>query len=378
MSRDAITLCLGGDLMTGRGVDQLLPHPGRPELHEPYIESALDYLELAQRASGALPEEVGFDYVWGDLRDELAQLEPDCTIVNLETSITDSGEFWPDKTVHYRMSPRNAPVLTAVPIDVVTLANNHVLDFGRGGLTQTLEILDELGVRQAGAGGDLSEARAPAVVDVRAGARVLVIAVGAASSGIPLEWAAGDGRAGVYRAGRLGRSEVAEIREQLEAVRRPGDIAVASLHWGPNWGFDVSRRQQRFARALIDGARVDLVFGHSSHHIKGIELHRGRPIVYGAGDLLDDYEGIGGYEAYRAELGVVYFATFAVGSGELIRFRMTPKRTCQLQIRRAGGADRQWLYRTLRAQSCRFDTGIELRDDDDGRFDLRLKRHVCR
>ena len=122
-----VTLFLCGDVMTGRGIDQALPHPSKPRIHEGFMGSAMGYLELAERAWGPIPRPVGFSYVWGDALAELETRAPDLRIVNLETSITTSDEPWP-KGINYRMHPRNAPCLSAARLDLCVLANNHVLD----------------------------------------------------------------------------------------------------------------------------------------------------------------------------------------------------------------------------------------------------------
>jgi len=98
----------------------------------------------------------------------------------------------------------------------------------------------------------------------------------------------------------LSAQTVDAIARQVGAAKRAGDLVVASIHWGPNWGFAIPREQRDFAHRLVDAAGVDIVHGHSSHHPMAIEIHRGKPILYGCGDLLNDYEGISGYEAYRA------------------------------------------------------------------------------
>lgn len=90
-------LCLAGDVMTGRGVDQILRHPGARALREPCVDDALTYVELAEQRSGHVPRSVDPAYVWGDALSELARTRPDARIVNLETSITVSDEFWPRK-----------------------------------------------------------------------------------------------------------------------------------------------------------------------------------------------------------------------------------------------------------------------------------------
>ncbi|HYY26547.1 MAG TPA: CapA family protein, partial [Chthoniobacterales bacterium] len=84
---DPICLALFGDVMTGRAIDQILPHPGDPVLHEPYIRDARDYVKLADSANGPIPRRVDYEYIWGDMLSELARARTDVRIVNLETSI---------------------------------------------------------------------------------------------------------------------------------------------------------------------------------------------------------------------------------------------------------------------------------------------------
>src|SRR5439155_18655835 len=97
------------------------------------------------------------------------------------------------------------------------------------------------------------------------------------------------------------------IASSLSAVARAGDVVVVSIHWGPNWGYPIETAHRRFAHALIDSGVIDVVYGHSSHHARGIEVYRDRPILYGCGDLLNDYEGIRGHEEYRDDLALLYF-----------------------------------------------------------------------
>ncbi len=137
--------------MLGRGIDQVLPHPCRPILHESYVHSALDYVRLAEEAHGPIPRPVVPSYIWGAALDELNRSQPDARIINLETAITRSEDFAP-KGINYRMSPENADCLTAAAIDCCVLANNHILDWGRVGLLDTLTALERLQIKSAGAG----------------------------------------------------------------------------------------------------------------------------------------------------------------------------------------------------------------------------------
>ncbi|HKI64366.1 MAG TPA: CapA family protein [Burkholderiales bacterium] len=361
----AVTLFLAGDVMTGRGIDQILPRPGDPRLFEPYLRSALEYVALAERASGAFARPVGFDYIWGDALAELERVNPDARIVNLETAVTASDEAWPHKGIHYRMHPGNVPCLGAAALDCCVLANNHVLDWGRAGLTETLATLHAAGLRTAGAGRDAAEAQAPAVIECRQGGRVLVFGLASETSGVPRDWAAAARRPGVSLLEDLSARSAEAVARRIAAHRREGDIVVASIHWGGNWGYDVAPEQRVFARALIDAGVVDVVHGHSSHHAKGIEMHRGRPILYGCGDLITDYEGIEGYEAFRPELSLMYFPTLDADSGRLLEFALTPMRLRRMRLERAAHDDAAW----LRIALGRLGTRLEARGD--GRLVLR-------
>ena len=165
-------LFLCGDVMTGRGIDQVLAHPVKPHLFESWARSALDYVQLAERTAGRIGRGLDCAYPWGDALAVLEQLQPHARIVNLETAVTTSEDAQPGKGIHYRMNPANLPSLTGARIDCCVLANNHVLDWGRAGLAQTLAALHEAGLRTAGAGANAQEAAAPAVIGLATGGRV--------------------------------------------------------------------------------------------------------------------------------------------------------------------------------------------------------------
>jgi hypothetical protein len=150
VTRPSLTLFLCGDVMTGRGIAQVLPHPSDPRLYEPSVASATRYVELAERANGPIVRPVDFAYVWGDALDELERAHPDARIIDLETSVTTSDQRW-DKGIHYRMHPANVPCLTAARIDCCVLSNNHVLDWGYAGLVETIETLRRAGLRRSAA-----------------------------------------------------------------------------------------------------------------------------------------------------------------------------------------------------------------------------------
>jgi poly-gamma-glutamate synthesis protein (capsule biosynthesis protein) len=190
---------------------------------------------------------------------------------------------------HFRSDLKNVASLLAAGIDIVSLANNHVLDFGEDAFREMLPALDGHGILHAGAGLDLNAARRPAVQ--RLGATDVGFI--AFTDNQP-DWEAGDTAPGIYYVpveevpaddgGRRGAA-------LLELVRRtkPGvQFLIVSAHWGSNWGAGVPGRHRSLARDLID-AGADVVFGHSPHIFRGVGIHRNRPIIYGAGDFVDDY-----------------------------------------------------------------------------------------
>jgi poly-gamma-glutamate capsule biosynthesis protein CapA/YwtB (metallophosphatase superfamily) len=238
------TLFLCGDVMTGRGVDQVLSHPGDVTLHEPSVRDARRYVELAEEAHGPVTRPLEPAAIWGDALAVLDAVKPAARIINLETAVTQADDWWPDKEIHYRMHPANVSCLTAARIDVV------------------------------------------------------------------------------------------------------------SIHWGTNWGYDVSEQFVSFAHALIDGG-VDVVHGHSAHHVRPIEVYRDRVILYGCGDFIDDYEGIRGQEVFRPDLAVMYLPTLDP-AGRLVGLQMVPFQMRRFRLTRVRGADVDWLAGTLTAISERF------------------------
>ncbi|MFZ5876716.1 MAG: CapA family protein [Nitrospirota bacterium] len=211
----------------------------------------------------------------------------DLTIVNLECAITDRETAWEGapKTFYFGAPSAAVESLADAGVDLVSLANNHSLDFGRQGLLDTLEALNARGIAAAGAGRTLDEALEPAVVE-RGGVRFGMAAFCdhqedfAARSDAPGIAFLDLDDEGAARAG---------FQASFDRMRALGvDWPILSLHWGPNMVWRPSRRFVRLAHAAIDMGYATL-FGHSAHVFHGVELYKGRPIFYSAGDLVDDY-----------------------------------------------------------------------------------------
>jgi len=367
-NQNAITIFMCGDVMTGRGIDQILPHPGDPAIYESYMKSAQGYVKIAEDVNGPIDYPVSFSYVWGDALKEMDRILPDVRIINLETSVTQSNDYWRGKGINYRMLPENISILTAAKIDVCSLANNHVLDWGYSGLRETLRTLQSVNIRVAGAGRNLSEAQAPAVHKVSAKGRVIVFAFGLGTSGIPTGWAARDEKPGVNLLNDMRAKTLRDIQDKIRRVKLEGDIIVASIHWGSNWGYGIPKEQTVLAHRLIDEAGVDIIHGHSSHHVKGIEIYKEKLILYGCGDFINDYEGIGGHEEFRPDLSLMYFAKVNPSTGKLLELQMTPTQLRRFRVNRASKVDTLWLKNILNKEGAKL--GVKVKMSPDNRLIL--------
>ncbi|MFW5903689.1 MAG: CapA family protein [Halolamina sp.] len=292
--------------------------------------------------------------VWGSTLDQLREL--DSLALNLECCISDRGEPWPNKTYSFRADPAFAvPALEAAGASVASLANNHALDFRAPALGDTRAHLAEAGVAHAGAGPDRQAALAPAVVD----AGGLTVATIALTDRWPA-YAASDDEAGTAYA-RLDRGDPVTrslVREALErATAHDPDLVVASLHWGPNWETSPAATQVAFARWLIDRG-VDVVHGHSAHVLQGVEVYRGRPILYDAGDFVDDYVRKSGHQNKHGSL-----FELVVTEGRLDDLRLVPIRIEDETATLADAEAAAWVWEAMRERSEPFGTAVE-RDGD--------------
>jgi poly-gamma-glutamate synthesis protein (capsule biosynthesis protein) len=352
--------------MIGRGVDQILPHPGNPAIYVSVrgITDAKAYVHAAVQRHGSIPANRGFAYVWGDALSIFAAFAPDLRLINLETAITTRGEPWPNKLIHFRMNPRNVAALVHADIDFCSLANNHVMDWGLVGLAETMNTLATANIARAGVGPNLAAASSPAILTVPKKGRVIVASFTMLSGHTFPAWAAGSERPGVHLIEASARG-VDDVKRAVAGVKRPGDVLVASVHAGTNFGHEIEAPERDLFRRLIDEAGFDLIHCHSSHHVKAIELHNGRPILYGTGDLINDYEGLPP-KPDRAglcpHLGVIAFADFSLESGACTALFLCPTRIRRMRVERADSNDTAGLGAMLTRESARFGTRIETRD----------------
>jgi len=198
----------------------------------------------------------------------------DITVANLEAPFSKDGQPF-DKTYTYQVPSVFAGDVKASGIDVLTLANNHILDFGPAGLETTLLVLDSLGLAHCGAGKDWTEAEKEAVVSVGPW-RVAFLAF---SMTFPdAFWAADDKPGTAY-------PHPERMRACLQSLRQKVDRIVVSFHWGAELTEVPKPYQRDFAHRAIDWG-ADLVIGHHPHVLQGLELYRDRLIAYSLGNFV--------------------------------------------------------------------------------------------
>ncbi|MCS6289092.1 MAG: CapA family protein [Nitrospira sp.] len=291
--------------------------------------------------------------LWGDILPVM--LKADCRLINLECVISSQGEAWhpATKAFHFRAHPRAVDVLRAARIDGVTLANNHVLDYGPDALLDCVNLLDRAGIKRTGAGAMLEEALAPAVFALPEAS----VAVLSLTDNEP-EWEATSRKPGVnyvaYNDRGLVEPYQSRTAQVLSSARRQAELVIVSAHVGPNWGAP-SRAMKALAHQLLDMG-ADLYWGHSNHAPQGIELYRGKAIVYSAGDFIDDYM-VDRDE--RNDLSFLFMLD--VEKGRVRRISLHPVRIEDLGVRRAKDEEWQFLARSMQAKCRAFGTfmGIE-------------------
>jgi poly-gamma-glutamate capsule biosynthesis protein CapA/YwtB (metallophosphatase superfamily) len=270
-----------GDIMLGRLIDGLIPINVSDEEDASHCRLIREHIPNLQNYNSASP--------WGDTLPLFHSA--DLNLINLETAVTTSEDKWPNKVFNYRAHPERVQCLKEARIDYAGLANNHTLDFGVEGLEETIKCVRNAGVAFAGVGLNKVEAIRPAVlrlprVDQAQDGEGFTIHVYAASDH-PSNWKKVPG----FHLIEYSAAERKRLRELLTSTEEDGKPAlkVFSVHWGPNYAWQPADEIRDLAHFLIDECGVDIIHGHSSHHVQGVEVYEGKLIIYGCGDFVDDY-----------------------------------------------------------------------------------------
>ncbi|MFB5760471.1 CapA family protein [Paenibacillus medicaginis] len=222
-----------------------------------------------------LLQEKGYDYPYKRLGSLFKS--DDLTVGNLETPVTNGGTGAANKTYVYKSSPDALPELAAAGMNVVNLANNHILDQGVSGLKDTLVHLRHYGILYMGAGMNTKEAYAPVYVK-RNG---MTIALLGFSRVIPeVSWHAGANRAGV-----AGVYDPAAAVQAIRKASKKADLVIVTTHWGKERASVLEDHQSELAHAFID-AGADLVIGSHPHVLQGLEIYKGKWIAYSTGNFI--------------------------------------------------------------------------------------------
>jgi poly-gamma-glutamate capsule biosynthesis protein CapA/YwtB (metallophosphatase superfamily) len=315
-----ITLALTGDVMLGRGVNEAL--------------------------RSALPGEP-----WGDLLPLL--LSADLRVINLECAITEHERPWSrtPKVFHFRADPSAVEVLRAARVDACALANNHTLDFEEKGLLDTLAHLETAGIRHAGAGRNLEEAAQPVLLD---GGVALV----AFTDNEPPFAASPETPGTNYLPVSTEPEVLRRVEEAIGAAREAGARTVVfSNHWGPNMVRRPKAAFRRFARAVVDRG-ADVYYGHSAHVFQGVEIYRGKPILYDTGDFIDDYAV---HPDLRNDRSFLF--RISMEDGDFRRLELFPVVLPYARVELARDEEREAIFALMEALSAEMGTFFDRRED---------------
>ena len=202
----------------------------------------------------------------------------DFFVTNEEFPFSTRGTPAPDKQFTFRVHPEKVKLMQEMGIDLVTLANNHALDYGRDAMLDTIDTLDHAGIRHVGAGKNLAEARKPDVVELNG--RTFAF-IGATRVYPEADWAAGTDSAGMFSAYDGG----AQLAEEVKAAKQQADYVIAYVHWGIEREETPNEVQKSIAHRLVD-AGADLVVGAHPHVLQGLEYYQGVPIAYSLGNFV--------------------------------------------------------------------------------------------
>lgn len=375
-----------GDVMLGRLIDQLLPiHVNAP--------SEAQHVQQFIKDSPAL-KDYNHKSPWGDTLSLFEQSH--LNLVNLETSATTNDEPWPEKTFNYRMHPHNIAALREASIDYATLANNHTLDFGEKGLVETVRTLKGAKIAFAGAGESAGEETAPATLDLpshrysgskegdeeaaETNFRVHVYA----ASDHPRDWKEISNFHLIDYSAQT-KQRLKQLLNDSHSNRPAPDLKVFSVHWGPNYTWQPVTAITAMAHFLIEECDVDIVHGHSSHHIQGVETYKGRLIIYGCGDFVDDYAL---NSEYRNDLSAVWRVVVKHQGNwhnemeqtkkgrrlSIERLEIFPTKITRFQAQRIRRRDKdfEWVKDKLTELSGELGTVVEKSLGDDGQIVISL------
>ncbi|KAF2101768.1 putative polyglutamate biosynthesis protein [Rhizodiscina lignyota] len=368
-SKQLFRLNFVGDVMLGRLIDQMFA----THVHEPGEASTVEWFRRRNPDLNRYTEVSPWGNTLGLFH------EADLNLINLETSVTTHPNAWPNKVFNYRMHPANVVALQAANVDYASLANNHTLDFKFEGLIETVHTLKQAGIAFAGAGETTEEALKPARLTLPKhhsdGSPAYTVEIVSASDH-PRDWAA------VPQFHLIDYSP--KTRERLRAQLSKGQphsangaaapLRVFSVHWGPNYLWRPDPEARDLAHFLIDECGVDIIHGHSSHHVQGVEQYKGKLIIYGCGDFVDDYAI---NQSYRNDLSAIWRVTVEGKDQEGLHLKsleIFPTRISRFQaeLLDSNDPDHDWVREKITKLSGEMGTVMSEAAGDRGQLVLQL------
>jgi poly-gamma-glutamate synthesis protein (capsule biosynthesis protein) len=241
-----------------------------------------------------------------------------------------------DKEYTFRVDPEFVSVPSELGVDLVTIANNHILDFGREPLTETLKALDGAGIAHVGAGENLAQAKQWETLEAQ-GKKIAFL--GASRVYPESSWSAGPNHSGVFST-----YDSTQLVEQIRQAKESSDYVFVLVHWGIELSTEPEDYQRSLARQYID-AGADAVIGSHPHVLQGIEYYQGKPIFYSLGNFIFSNRE---YESILVELTLS-------GEGEQVRLVPCVSRSNRMQLL----TDTQEYYSSLQELSFGIEIGAD-------------------
>lgn len=193
---------------------------------------------------------------------------------------------------------------------------------------------------------------------------MLVFSLGTISSGIPHSWEADFNRPGVKILHELNLEHAHSFGKWVNLFRKPDDIVILSIHWGANWVYKIPQLHIQFAHTLVDNGYVDIIHGHSSHHVLAMEVYKEKPVLYGCGDFINDYEGIDTQQIFRDDISMMFFITMNAKSKKLTDVTLVPLIKHQFSLKKLSEEDFWYLESNINQIGKQFFTWVKREKND--------------
>jgi len=286
--------------------------------------------------------------LWGNVLPLLHK--NDLTIMNLEAALTLHPIKVP-KVFNFKSDPEHVQCLKEANCEVVNIANNHIFDYAEQGLFDTLDTLDQAGIRHVGAGRTIQEAKKPVIIEID-GIRIGILGY---TDNEP-NWLATDQNPGTNYF-PINSDSVDKLSHEIRELKREVDLVILSIHWGPNMVESPPKHFIDFAHQAVN-AGVDIFHGHSAHIFQGVEIYKGSVILYDTGDFVDDYYVDPHLRNDRSFLFCVTVDKTAIRSIELV-----PVLIENFQVNLSSGSNLRETLERMVLLSSEFDTVFQTGND---------------